>query len=131
MNSNKEILASALPNLTYLFVILGIIVLFKPSVPILLLIISIFIISKAIYKKETLRSAALSIFWVLVLFACVKILYYYFGTTGVLSLLLIPLFIGLFIVFKNWELYVNILRGIEKKHFGETAEERKARKKKK
>lgn len=130
MKSNKEILKASLPGVATTFVILFVILLFNPSFPLMLILITAFLLSKAIYKRRKLSDATGEIIGVLVVLSIIKILYTYFGSAGVWSLLLVVIFLAGVILWRARKQYLAVLRDIEKQYFGMTAEERKELRKK-
>jgi len=125
VKSNKEILKGSLPGLATSFVILLLILLFNPSFTFLVLLVTGFLISKALYQKRPINEAAGGILGVLIVLAVIKIFYTFFGSAGLWSLLAVVFFLAGVILWRARKQYLEVIRSIEKSYFGMTAEERK------
>jgi hypothetical protein len=65
--------------------------------------------------------------WLAGILLTVKAVFHFFGGAGVWALVLVVLLIAGSMLFRQRKIFVEVLRGIEKKHFGETREERRDR----
>lgn len=127
MKSNKEILKDSLPGLATTAVILLLVLLFSPSFSILALGLLGYVFIKGFYKKKKLKEILPEALTLLIIIGTVKLLYDLFGGSGLWGLVVIVLFLAGVILWRARKDFLETIRSIEKKHFGETAEERRER----
>lgn len=137
MKSNKQILKDSLPNISITLFLLAVIVLFSPPFPLLIKGFVALTVMRSWYKfhkKGYPKGFLLLILYdVLALLAVLLPIYFFyewFGATGLWAFLVVVLFLSMVILWRVRKNFVDILRDIEKKHFGETREERRERLKK-
>lgn len=134
MRSNKEILIDSIPNLSVTLIILAIIIIFSPPFIILIQALVAFTLVRAWYKYYTLDFPdgylwlmALEILSLLAIVIPIYFFYEIFGAKGLWSLVVVVLFLSAIVLWRVRRNFVEILRDIERKHFGESREERRER----
>lgn len=127
MKSNKQILIESVPGLITTAIILLLVLIFAPSFPVLALGLLGFVIIKGLWEKKTFKEIAPEALTLLIIIGSVKLLYDLFGGSGLWGLVVIVLFLAGVILWRARKQFLGTIRNIEKKHFGETAEERRER----
>ena len=137
MKSNKQILKDSLPSFTVTIVILAIIFVFRPPFLLLLQGLVAFTLIRSWYKFYKLDfpdgflwGMVLEVISLLAILLPIYFFYKYFGANGLWSLVVVVLFISGVILWRARHTFIDLIRDIEKKHFGETREERRERLKK-
>jgi len=134
MKSNKQILKESVPNITITLSILAVIFVFRP--PFLLLIqgfVALTILRSwyKFYKQDFpngfLWLMCLDVLALLAVLVPIYIFYNVFGAKGLWSLVAVVFFLAGVILWRVRKQFVDMLRDIERKHWGETREERKTR----
>lgn len=119
MRSNSDILKGVLPNLTITLVLVLVIALFKPS---------FFIIAGAIIAYTLYRSKSFyATLPVCILLAIIYSVTFLFGLSALKSFFLVGFLIAAFILYTRRKELLAAIRHVEKKHFGETMEEKRER----
>ena len=129
MREQLSLLKKALPGLLYSFTIITIILLFKPNFLIITaLVLAFYAIAKTYAAKRQgwkvergwgfvfVRGAAILLGFLAVIYFLSQLL----SPLGWLGLLLIVLFIVAYILARNWKVYMNGVRMVERQLFGET-----------
>lgn len=136
---NKKLIMGSLPNLGLTLAILLGVLLFKLNTYILMGLLLLFNLASFVlqakkkgwvFERWGFRLISSS-FTLLVTISLLVVINKWLGVYGFVGLLVSGLLVGLLVLFRRWNYFLGVVRGVEKKIWGFTMEERRDMKKKK